>query len=71
MNNGFAKFLNQKTTWAGIAGITTALAGYFTGDLTAMQAVGIAITALVGLFAPDAKPSNNAPVQDPNLPKAG
>jgi len=61
----------QKTTWAGIAGLVTALSGYFTGDLTAMQAIGIAVTAIVGVLAQDAQPNINTPKQDDTLPKGG
>lgn len=63
--------LKQKTTWAGIAGLITALGGYFTGDLTALQAVSIAVTALVGVLAQDAQPEVNTPQKDDNLPKGG
>ena len=60
----------QRTTWAGIAGLITAVGGYFTGDLTAVQAISIAVTALVGVLAQDAEaPGSNTPVQDPTLPK--
>lgn len=64
--------LKQKTTWAGIMGLITAVGGYFTGDLTAVQALSVAITALVGVLAQDAQsPANNAPKQDPTLPQGG
>lgn len=64
--------LKQKTTWAGIAGLIAALSGYFTGDLTPIQAISVAVTALVGVLAQDATaPANNTPKQDPTLPQGG
>lgn len=60
--------LKQKTTWAGIAGLVAALGGFLTGELSIMQAIGIVIPSMVGIFAPDIS-ATNAPQIDPTLPK--
>jgi len=44
------KFYQQKTFWAGIAGLVTAAAGYATGDLGLLGASQLAIGSLIGIF---------------------
>lgn len=42
--------LKQKTTWAGVAGIVTALSGYFTGSMDAQAALELGFTSLIAIF---------------------
>jgi len=64
------KIFKEKTTWAGIAGIIAALSGFFTGELSAVQAIGIGVSALVGILSADRLPTPDAPGVDETLPKA-
>lgn len=40
----------QKTTWAGIAGVITAVGGFFMGELTMSPAIQLFFTSLIGIF---------------------
>jgi hypothetical protein len=42
--------LKQKTTWAGIAGLLSAVGGWYTGSIDVGTAGQIAITSLIGIF---------------------
>jgi len=44
------KWYKQKTTWAGITGIVTAIAGAMTGTIPVHDAIQLALVALVGIF---------------------
>jgi hypothetical protein len=39
-----------KTFWAGVVGLVSAAAGFFTGEMDLNQAVQLALTALIGIF---------------------
>ncbi|MEW6265318.1 MAG: hypothetical protein AB1641_19745 [Thermodesulfobacteriota bacterium] len=43
----------SKTVWAGITGLVTAAAGYFTGGLNVAEAAQMALTAILGIFIRD------------------
>jgi hypothetical protein len=43
-------YVYTKTFWAGVASIIAAVGGYFTGELTAAQALPIISTGIIGIF---------------------
>lgn len=40
----------SKTFWTGMVGLATAVGAYFTGEMTAAQAVQTGVTCLLGIF---------------------
>ncbi len=44
------QWYQQKTFWAGIAGLLTAVTGYFTGEVGLLGASQLAIGSLIGIF---------------------
>jgi hypothetical protein len=40
----------SKTVWTGIVGIVTALAGYFTGEISLADTLQLILTAFIGMF---------------------
>lgn len=45
--------LREKTTWLGISGLVSVLAGVFTGELTWFQAIPSFLMAAASAFAAD------------------
>ena len=44
------ELLRSKTFWTGIAGLITAIGGFFTGSLDGGMAIQTGITSLIGIF---------------------
>ena len=40
----------SKTVWTGVAGCVAAASAFFTGDMTAAQAIQTGVTSLIGIF---------------------
>jgi hypothetical protein len=45
--------IRQKTTWLGLTALVSGCGAYFTGDLTAVQAIQSIIIGLIGIFTQD------------------
>lgn len=44
------KWFQQKTTWAGLAGLLTAVGGAATGQIDTSTAIQLGLTSLIGIF---------------------
>lgn len=44
------KLLRSKTFWTGLAGLTTALGAYLSGEAGAVQAAQMGLTSLLAIF---------------------